>query len=299
MSNTQAASSPKPKKAHRAGRHKMNQLGLYLSPDTVWIYNSNNSLVNDVNVTIPFSNDWDDVFTKVRKQFGRAELSIVLSPEWYQTLQIEKPAVQESEIKQALLWSVKNIITVPVHHLHLDYYESPLKNQSRVVVVLADKQFLKNIVQAAVAADLSINGITIEEMAITNLIQDETQTTTTRLIVSHYPGEEMLFSIVRDNTPYMQRRVRGFKGIRLYSEEVSQEFADSISLEVQRSIDYFENHLRQPPVTVIELVVEGYAEYLAQCLSRNFNQPINVVRHESVGELIASLGYLELKDKVA
>lgn len=58
--------------------------------------------------------------------------------------------------------------------------------------------------------------------------------------------------------------------------------ADDLSLELQRSMDYFESQLHQAPVSSIELLINGQAEKLAELISVNFNQEVNAIIAESV-----------------
>ena len=147
------------------------------------------------------------------------------------------------------------------------------------------------MVYGAMQCHCEIAGITIEEMAVSNLLPSESQA---RLVISHL-RQDLLFTVVRDGEPYMHRRVRGFSDINTISaQDLAYGVADNLSLELQRSMDYFESQQRQPPVAAIDILIDGACEPLAQLLSANFNQTVNPVHKTSVGNMMASLAYAEL-----
>jgi MSHA biogenesis protein MshI len=69
--------------------------------------------------------------------------------------------------------------------------------------------------------------------------------------------------------------------------------ADNLSLEIQRSMDFFESQLRQPPVASIDLLVQGETDALAKAVAVNFNQPVKVVDCDQVGAKMAELAFSE------
>lgn len=272
---------------------KTASLGIYLGPDVAWVHQPKQEESDAVDMTFSLANDdWVEVFSNITKSFGPAKLQILLSSDWYQLLQVDKPVVEPEEMNQALLWAVKNMVTVPVHNLHLDYFESPLGNQPKVTVAIVNKQQLQQMVHAAIQCRCEIAGITIEEMVVSNLLSTESQA---RLVISHYANQDLLFTVVRDGEPYMHRRVRGFSDIDTISaQDLAYGVADNLSLELQRSMDYFESQQRQPPVAAIDILIDGACEPLAQLLSANFNQNVNPIHKTSVGNMMASLAYAEL-----
>jgi len=134
-------------------------------------------------------------------------------------------------------------------------------------------------------------GINIEEMAVTNLFTEEAQA---RLVLSHISGQELLLTVVRQGELFMQRRVRGFNQLDSVSaEDLAFGLADNLSLELQRSMDYFESQLRQAPVASIELLINGHVGKLAELVSANFNQKVNAIEVDSVETKMAALALAE------
>ena len=98
-------------------RTKSAILGVYLGPDLAWIHQPKQGEGEPIDMTISLADDDSiEVFSNITKSFGPSKLQILLSSDWYQLLQVDTPAVEPDEMHQALLWAVKNMVTVPVHN---------------------------------------------------------------------------------------------------------------------------------------------------------------------------------------
>ncbi|WP_064791240.1 hypothetical protein [Shewanella woodyi] len=275
------------------------RLGVYVCPEKVVVYhlndeNQQSDVASNNSKEFPFDGvNWNRLFAELGKEFGPAQLQVTLSSPYYQLLLVDKPNVDPEEMTQALLWSVKDMISQPVTDIHLDYFESPQQNSAKLSVVIVDRQKITALILAAKEQEMQLAGITIEEMAISNLFWQEPQA---KLVISHQPGQEILLTVIRQGDLYMQRRVRGFNQIDTASaEELGFGMADNLSLELQRSMDYFESQLRQAPVSSIELLINGQTERLAELVSVNFNQEVNAIAAEGVESIMAKLALTELE----
>ncbi|MFB2641148.1 MSHA biogenesis protein MshI [Shewanella bicestrii] len=267
-------------------------LGVYVCADKLWVYAPATESLAEQWVSYELQQDlWQQAFAELANAFPHASLQIVLGSGRYQLLVADKPNVDSDELAQALLWSIKDMVNIPVPQIHLDYFESPLPS-NKLSVVVVDKEKLRAMVQAISDQGLSVLGISIEELAMTNLFDEDNQA---RLVVSHHTGQELLLTVVKQGQLYMQRRVRGFTELdKAEVDELNYGLADNLSLEIQRSMDYFESQLRQPPVASIELFADGAVDALAKLVSANFNQAVNVVNKRAVGASMAGLAFSEL-----
>ena len=266
-------------------------LGVYIAPDSVWVHQDAVGDQAAVEMEFAIEGDWEDTFGKVAKEFGHAELRIILAPHWYQILPVDRPDGDEKEIANSLLWAVKDMVSMPVQNLHLDFFDSALPNQPKLSVVVADKTELKKLVHGITESHLTVEGISIEELALCHAIEKESQA---KLIISHYAGQDLLFTVVRDGGLCMYRRVRGFTDIQTISaQDLGYGAADNLSLELQRSMDYFESQLRQPPVAAVNILIDGASEALAELVGANFNQPVSALPRTSVGISMAGFAYQE------
>ncbi len=272
----------------RASRPKQ-QLGVFIGAQAAWV----TSAAAPDNIRFyAHQRDWHNLWDKIAADFDASQVQIVLGAGQYQLLAADKPAVPDDEIPQALLWSVKDMVATPASNIHLDYFEFPSKASNKLQVVVTDKQQMMQLAQAVEGHDFALQGISIEELMLANLFGNEPQA---RLVLSHLPGEEVLLTVVRDGELWMQRRLRGFSGLDHFTaDDLQQRIADALSLEIQRSMDFFESQLRQAPVSSLELLCGGENQLLATLVAANFNQPVNVVAAHDIGGKLAQLSCQEL-----
>lgn len=212
-------------------------IGIYIDSNVVSVFCPCDDEGAVKNLEFPLDEqDWQSCFNGIHKAFGDAKIQLLLSASYYQIMLADKPNVPAEEMHQALLWSVKDLVTMPVADIHLDYFESPLESVAKVNVVVVARSMLADLVLAATDAGFSIAGVSIEELSTANLFPDDPQA---RLVISHQAEQELMLTVVRHGELYMQRRVRGFSQLNAASaEELGFGSADNLSLEIQRSMDF-------------------------------------------------------------
>lgn len=179
-------------------------------------------------------------------------LCLVLSAERYQLIQLDKPAVPETEMLQALPWLARELTTVAVDDMLLDYLDLPdqaSQQGARINVVVTAKSSLQELCRELQRRKVQLVNIQPEEWLPRNLLPNQNAAV---MLIEHQPGQELMLQIIRQGTLYFSRRLRGFNRIDQYGiSELSQGMLDNLLLEVQRSLDYFEGQLRQAPVKEI------------------------------------------------
>ena len=179
-------------------------------------------------------------------------LCLVLCAERYQLIQLDKPGVPETEMLQALPWLARELTSVAVDDMLLDYLDLPeqaSQQVSRINVVVTAKSSLLELCRELQRRKVQVVNIQPEEWLPRNIVP--LQNAAVMLIV-HQPGQELMLQIIRQGALYFSRRLRGFNRIDQYGiSELAQGMLDNLLLEVQRSLDYFEGQLRQAPVKEI------------------------------------------------
>jgi MSHA biogenesis protein MshI len=271
----------------------MGNVGVFVAGNSLWVCQpQQGQLAPVISQFLVQKNNWFQAFETLKSQFGRVRVQLVLSQQYYQLLQADKPNVEPGEVTQALIWSVKDMVSEPITNIHLDYFESSLISSSKVNVVVSSRQFLTQLASACDANGVDVAGISIEELAFSHLLDRDN---TAHMLVAHLPQQELLLLVVKAGEVLMQRRVRGFNQLNKATlEELKLGLADNLSLEIQRSMDYFESQLRQAPVGSISILAEGDSSSLANLVGANFNQKVVAVAHNGVSSLLAQLALQEL-----
>lgn len=202
---------------------------------------------------------------------------LVLSSKQNQLVQIDRPNVPDNEINAAVKWQVKDLVSLAPENMIVDYFDGPKSSggTEKINIVCANKEYLQQLVQQTSKDNMLVKAITIEEFAFASLcpVQDEA-----RLLLCQQPNEEMLILIVKQGALYFQRRLRGMDTIGSKSEEeLDAGVVDSLTLELQRSIDYFERQLKQAPIRSVDILVPIETEaFLARRLAENSSVPVHL-----------------------
>ena len=199
------------------------------------------------------------------RQFGlgRCRCVGVLSPASYSLLQVEPPSVPEAELRSAVRWQIKDLISFPLEDAVVDAFLVPNpENRARnplAYVVAAPKSVVRRQAELILAARMKVAAINIPEMALRNLAtlfpEDE------KGVATLYLGPEGgVITLSRQGQLYLSRNITisATALANLCSEGESadpanlelrlQDLLDSIVLEIQRSLDFYESNFGQAPV---------------------------------------------------
>jgi MSHA biogenesis protein MshI len=184
------------------------------------------------------------------------QCNIALSISKYQFLQLDRPAVEDAELIQALQWTVKEQLFSD-NELVIDYFDSPVAVASSIKklnVVAVSKRDVIEIRDGVLKAGLALNIIGVEELAICNLLTPSDDAVIT---LKQELGGQLSLNIVKRNQLFFSRRLRGYENLANFSqEELKMGVVDNLSLEIQRSMDYFESQLRQAPVKKVYISLD-------------------------------------------
>ena len=197
---------------------------------------------------------------------------VILSASHYQINQVDKPKVPAEELTEALKWQLKDLVSINPDDMVLDYFDNPvfLAGVEKINVVCSSKSKLKAMVNELHKGNIELTSIIVEEFAFASLlpIQQEAQ-----LLICQQPNEEIVILIVKAGQLYFHRRLRGTAKIAQRSEdELMYGIIDNLSLEIQRSSDFFERQLKQAPIKSIQVLLPIKQEaFVARKLSENTN----------------------------
>ncbi len=218
--------------------------------------------------------DW---IQQIKPNSNRVHL--VLDDKQYQIHQIEPPKVPDEELNQALLYSLRDRLEHPITEMQLDHFEFPKDAQRggerKVNVVTSHTPILKEMINGLTESGLKPAVIDIAELAIGNLLLGR-EMMDKGICFLAYQEKLVTFVIYKAGQLYLSRSVR----INSWDECVNPdvEFArEGLLLEIQRTLDYYQSQLVQPPIA--ELLIPDWGdpvspliEYLANNLSLEVNQ---------------------------
>jgi MSHA biogenesis protein MshI len=212
-------------------------------------------------VTSGSGNDWARRTQKATSdvEMRRVPVTTVVAENAYQLVLVECPQVPDEEVADAVRWRIKDLVAFSTEEAVIDTIDIPaLANQTSrpmIYAVAADPKLVARRVDAVSAAGLQLDAIDIPEMCLRNIancLPEEEQ----GVALLHLEEEHGTLILSRGGVLYLIRRIdTGRRAVRALCEgEISLgDVVSDIALEVQRSLDYFESHYDQRPITQIVL----------------------------------------------
>lgn len=185
--------------------------------------------------------------------------NVVLPAGSYQLFLVEAPKVEPSELRDALRWRVKDLISYPIEDAAIDVMLLPedkgRAGPAMAYVVVVEKSLIQNTIEQVQAADLKLESIDISELALRNLVINFNRDTRGIALVKLQQGRGNL-QIMREGNLYLCRQFDlNYNGGLL--DDLPEE---SLVLELQRSLDYYERQMRQAAPTTIYFCGENISD---------------------------------------
>ena len=184
------------------------------------------------------------------------QCNLVLPASKYQIMQVERPAVEDSELAAALQWTVKDILSTQ-EELKIDYFELPAQpaGANKVSVVVASRKDILTLARVLHHAELMPDQITIEETVLLDASGKDNEAVVS--LVQH-AGSEVCLSIYKQGKIYFTRRIKGYELLSsLTIDELNNGMLEALATEVQRSMDYFESQLHQAGLRKVVLMLDS------------------------------------------
>ena len=194
----------------------------------------------------------------------------------YNLLLVEAPDVQPDELRAAIRWRVKELIDFHIDDAVVDVFEVPAHkaagNNKMMYAVVAKANRVKALIDHLNHADLNLNIIDIPELALRNIAAMLPEDVGGVALI--YAGQRQgLITITRQSSLYLSRTINAGTAqlpefvLSVMDDEACQRWLDSIVIEVQRSMDYYESHFSQPQVSSIVMTpigkeIPGITDYL-------------------------------------
>lgn len=203
------------------------------------------------------------------KGWAGARVTLVLPLDQYQVFQLERPeGIEESELGDALKWKLKEFLDFSPSEAVSDVFPFP-QDATRgrgdlVNLVAARKSLVRELVELVDACGLDLVSITIAELALSHLVArlDESQR---GAALVHMRGRYGQMVVGKGSTLYLSRRL-DVSVDDLHDASQQENAVQSLALEMQRSLDYYESQLGQVPPTKIRFVTRDTSLPLSSML---------------------------------
>ncbi|BAV32713.1 agglutinin biogenesis protein MshI [Sulfuricaulis limicola] len=205
---------------------------------------------------------------------GRSRCTTVLDANEYSLLLTEAPDVPPDELRAAIRWRIKDLIDFHINDATLDVFDLPGEKAAgrarSMYAVAARSSAIQKRADMMSAAGINLDVIDIPEMAQRNLAALLPEDARGVALLSFTSGGGLI-TISKQSEIYLSRNIDiGLEMMTSFQD--ANELFDRIVLEMQRSLDYYDSHFRQAPITTIALApmpreVPGLLDYLKANLS--------------------------------
>lgn len=200
----------------------------------------------------------------VRTHGDGRSANAVLAPGEYQLLQIEAPPVTAAEMRQAAVWRLRDLLDYPVDQAVVDTFDPPestQRGQANINVVVAHRAVIAERAEQLRAAGLEPATIDIPELAQGNVSERLPEARGGHALLALDQGDGLI-TVYRDGEQFLARTLDN--GRAALAADSGGQVTEALLLEVQRSFDYFESALSQPPLGALYLyppdpAVDGFA----------------------------------------
>lgn len=199
----------------------------------------------------------------------KSPLIALLPPETYQVLMLEAPTVPEEELRKAVRWKIKDMLDYHIDDAVFELLKLPgdgSGRQSALYAVAAQARLIRGVLATYREAGLAIEVIDIEETAQRN-IAAKLEPPGHAVGLLHVFGEHALLTFTYGGELALARRL-DLRGIP------TEEAADRLASETQRSIDYFERQFHALPLAKLYLAPTLDGDALYRQLHEHLSLPL-------------------------
>ena len=224
----------------------------------------------------------------------RLPISTVLRPDDYQLAMVEAPDVPPAELRAAMRWRLKEAIDFRVEDAVIDVFDVPTQNrggQGRMMYAVAARRAAVERHATALATLPTFDVVDVPELCLRNLAA-LLPAAASGVALLHLGETTATVVLVRGSTFYFARQMDQQATLRIEpgSDLSSRLDAGSVVLELQRSLDYYERHFDQPPITRIAVSpTSARATELAADLSRETGLEVATLELDSIMKCAAAL----------
>jgi len=200
-----------------------------------------------------------------------ASVCLVIPENTYQWVQLDKPNLPEQEVITSLPWTVKELVSLEPTDIIADYYDLSLKQGGveKINVAVTSRTLFTPLLKTFHDSSVQLSTVTTSEMILCDMVEHDDGA---HMLVSQQFNSEPSLHIIRNGELLLSRKLRGLMGLAQQPlNQLKLGLLDAFGLELQRSLDYFESQLKQPPIKSLQLAIPNLELHgLAQELSQFF-----------------------------
>ena len=212
---------------------------------------------------------------------------ISLSHHYYNMLLVDAPDVPDGELREAVKWRVKDLITQPIEQMVVDVFRLPADayrgRMKMLYTALMEKAHVASLVETCEALQLPLQSVGIAELALAAMVRNQAELENLGLALLFLTGDDGSINLVENGLLYLTRNLE-MNAMGGYSNtiEFNQDPTDNLALDIQRSLDYYESQLGKSGVNRLYVITES-VEQQQWCDGLSQRLPIKAIPFELSG----------------
>jgi MSHA biogenesis protein MshI len=177
--------------------------------------------------------------------------NIVLHPSMYKLFYVRRPDVDEADLSDAVKWQLKDQIDGSLSNVLVDCFSLPEDafrgSDKMVYAVVAERSLVEEATRAALDARVDVKSVDICELAMRNIVNMlEADTKGAGAALLHMRNSDGTINLSQGGDLYLTRQLEsGLTMLEMADVTSQEEMLDELLLEIQRSLDYYDNQLRK------------------------------------------------------
>jgi MSHA biogenesis protein MshI len=186
-----------------------------------------------------------------RQRFGQLPCTTLMGVDEYQLLLVDAPQVPPAELRAAIRWKVRELIDFHVDDAMVDVFDAPASSargvQDHLYTVVSRSSAVRARVDLLQEAGARLEVIDIPELALRNIV-DRLPENPAGVALLYFGPQRGLITLVRNSTLYLARSLDiGYRDLEAASAD-PRPLWDTLALELQRSMDYYDRHFQQAQI---------------------------------------------------
>lgn len=222
---------------------------------------------------------------KAAGHFDRYPVSCLLNAAEYQLFSSEVPPVPKAEMKQAIRWKIKDLVDYAIEEATVDLLDIPGDGDGKgrsLIVVAARNATIREKMKLFAEMGLPLSAIDIPEAAQRNIatLMEAGDKAIAMLSISEEGG---LLTFSCKGELYLARRIDA--ALKFEAGEEGEKQRERITLELQRSLDYFDRQYHTIALSRLVLAPFSGAAGMLEYLSSNLYVPVQMADLNELFEL--------------
>ena len=200
----------------------------------------------------------------------------------YSLVLVDSPDVPPSEIRSAMRWQIRELIDFHIDDAVIDVFDLPERDghtAKRMYAVAARRERVLKLISLMNLSGLNLQSIDIPELALRNIAARLPEDAGGVALIA-LDRQQGLMTVTRQDALYFSRRV-DCNTERLLAASDGEELTpalesllDGLTIEIQRSLDFYERHFSQSSVAGIVISpVPGVSDQVCAYLQAQLGIP--------------------------